>query len=64
MPTAFVTGGSGFIGGQLIEELPEERRTRLRKGVEQRVALYFHDGESRFPAEARLILARSSGGPS
>ena len=49
---------------RMIEELPEERRTRLREGVEQRVAPYFHAGESRFPAEARLVLARSSGGPS
>ena len=49
---------------RMIEELPEERRTRLREGVEQRVAPYFPDGESRFPAEARLVLARSSGGAS
>lgn len=49
---------------RMIEELPEERRTRLREEVEQRVAPYFHNGESRFPAEARLVLARRSGGPS
>lgn len=49
---------------RMIEELPEERRTRLREGVELRVAPYFHAGESRFPAEARLVLARSSGGTS
>jgi SAM-dependent methyltransferase len=49
---------------RMVEELPEERRTRLREGVERRVAPYFHDGESRFPAEARLVLARGSGGAS
>jgi hypothetical protein len=49
---------------RMIEELPEERRRCLREGVERRVAPYFPDGESRFPAEASLVLARNSGGPS
>jgi len=47
---------------RLVEELPEERRVRLREGVEQRVAPYFGDRESRFPAEALLVLARNPEG--
>lgn len=49
---------------RLVEELPEERRVRLREGVEQRLAPYFRDGKSRFPAEALLVLARNPGGAS
>ncbi|CAN5797772.1 class I SAM-dependent methyltransferase [soil metagenome] len=43
---------------RMVEELPAERRERLREAVRSRVAAYFEDGESRFPAEARLVLAR------
>ena len=47
---------------RMVEELPEERRMRLRECVEKRVAPYFRGGESRFPAEARLVLARNPEG--
>lgn len=43
---------------RMVEELPDARRERLREGVRSRVAGYFEDGESRFPAEARLVVAR------
>jgi SAM-dependent methyltransferase len=42
---------------KLVEELPAERRALLRAGLEGRVAPFFREGMSRFPAEARLILA-------
>lgn len=43
---------------KLVEELSEERRTALRSSVESRVAPYFGNGTCRFPAEARLVIAR------
>ena len=43
----------------LVEDLPVDRRGLLRAGLEGRVAPFFRDGPGRFPAEARLVLARS-----
>jgi hypothetical protein len=45
----------------LVNGLAEERRTLLRAGLEGRVAPFFREGASRFPAEARLVLARNPG---
>lgn len=42
----------------LVEDLPGDRRGLLRAGLEGRVAPFFRDGAGRFPAEARLVLAR------
>lgn len=44
---------------KLNADLPAERRARLRSAVERRVAPYFPEGESRFPAEALLVVGRS-----
>ncbi|MGH7565580.1 MAG: class I SAM-dependent methyltransferase [Gemmatimonadota bacterium] len=45
----------------LVDGLVEERRTLLRSELEGRVAPFFREGASRFPAEARLVLARNPG---
>lgn len=45
----------------LVAGLAEERRALLRAGLENRVAPFFREGPSRFPAEARLVLARNPG---
>ena len=42
---------------KLVGELPEEGRAVLRSGVERRIAPYFPQGTSRFPAEARIVSA-------
>lgn len=46
---------------RLVNELPPERRAMLRAGLEDRLVPYFRDGTMRFPAEARLVLARNPG---
>lgn len=46
---------------KLVEDLPTDRRAMLRAGLEDRLGPYFRDGTMRFPAEARLVLARSPG---
>lgn len=46
---------------KLVGELPADRRAMLRAGLEDRLVPYFRDGAMRFPAEARLVLARSPG---
>lgn len=46
---------------KLVDELPAERSALLRSGLENRVAPFFHEGSTRFPAEARLVLARNPG---
>ena len=43
----------------LLAELPEDRRALLRARLHERVAPYFREGAARFPAEARLVLARA-----
>jgi ubiquinone/menaquinone biosynthesis C-methylase UbiE len=45
----------------LVDELAGDRRALLRSGLEDRVAPFFREGTSRFPAEARLVLARNPG---
>lgn len=44
---------------RLVGDLPEERRAMLRAGLEDRLVPYFREGAMRFPAEARLVLARN-----
>ena len=53
----FMVGMSADLEG-LIEDLPGDRRGLLRAGLEDRVAPFFRNETSRFPAEARLVLAR------
>jgi SAM-dependent methyltransferase len=43
----------------LNAELPAERQAHLRSAVERRVAPYFHEGASRFPSEALLVVGRA-----
>lgn len=45
----------------LAAELPEERRAFLRTDLENRVAPFFREGASCFPAESRLVFARHPG---
>lgn len=45
----------------LVDGLAEDRRALLRSGLEDRIAPFFREGASRFPAEARLVLARNPG---
>jgi SAM-dependent methyltransferase len=44
---------------KLVDELPPDLRVRLRRGLEERMSPFFRTGTSRFPAEARLVLAHN-----
>lgn len=43
---------------KLVGELPEDKRTALRSDLDSRIAPFFSAGTCRFPAVARLVVAR------